>query len=353
MQPANLNDAVPPPGPSAPTQVRLLSGARALLAYCEHACLDSDRIVREAGLTAELQGNPDAHLTRESRVALWRAALSVSGDPDLHLHVAERAPFGAFRVADFVCATAPCLSVAFQKLAQLLSSFDLGTTCTWIETEERACLSVSGREGAGPLGRYEAEYVLAVCYLRARFATDLEFTPLGLELSTPPPSDTREVERLFGCTVRYECPSTRLWLRTADLQRENPRADPELLEILEQRFAQTRTAASPLDPILARLEQLVTEAMGCDVPQLHKAARRLGLSPRTLQRRLRASGTSFSDLVEQVRERHARQLLKQSERSLTDISDELGFSEQSAFNRAFKRWTGTTPSQFRAEAPRG
>jgi AraC-like DNA-binding protein len=171
--------------------------------------------------------------------------------------------------------------------------------------------------------------------------------------------DTRESVREAGVAAAlHDAPDVHLtrelrlalW-RAALMWPADADRHPELVEILEARFAQQRPTQWPMDPMLARVEQLVSEALG-SLPQVDKTARRLGMSARTLQRRLRASGTTFSDLLERVLERKARRLLMQRERTLTDIADELGFSEQSAFQRAFKRWTGTTPAQFRAEVLR-
>lgn len=105
------------------------------------------------------------------------------------------------------------------------------------------------------------------------------------------------------------------------------------------------------EPLLLAVQRLVLDEMADRTPLIDRTARRLEMSPRTLQRRLRASGTTFSDLLEQVRTQQACGLLHEPNRSLAAIADALGFSEHSAFTRAFKRWTGMTPAQFRDDSP--
>lgn len=94
------------------------------------------------------------------------------------------------------------------------------------------------------------------------------------------------------------------------------------------------------------LERLLLQEMR-DSPAIEHLARKLGASPRTLQRRLKDAGTSFSDVYEEVRLRLACRLLSQRDSTMVSVAQELGFSDQSAFSRAFKRWTGVSPRRFR------
>ena len=112
-------------------------------------------------------------------------------------------------------------------------------------------------------------------------------------------------------------------------------------------------ARSPIEDVVAALEYALAHGEGANPLLIERTARRLGMSSRTLQRRLRASGTSFSDLLQQLRARNACQLLRQDGRRLAEIAEALGFSEHSAFTRAFKRWTGASPAQFRGARPPG
>jgi AraC-like DNA-binding protein len=119
---------------------------------------------------------------------------------------------------------------------------------------------------------------------------------------------------------------------------------------LEADVAASEPRAEPADPIagvLDALEYALTQGQGANPLLIARTARRLGMSSRTLQRKLRASGTSFSDLLRRKREFCAIDMLCAGQRPLAEIADALGFSEHSAFSRAFKRWTGTSPASFR------
>jgi AraC-like DNA-binding protein len=111
---------------------------------------------------------------------------------------------------------------------------------------------------------------------------------------------------------------------------------------------QARAVPNPTESVLEALEYALTQGQGANPLLIARTARRLGMSARTLQRRLRASGTSFSDLLRRKREFCAVDMLCQGQRSIAEIADALGFSEHSAFTRAFKRWTGSSPAHFRS-----
>jgi len=101
------------------------------------------------------------------------------------------------------------------------------------------------------------------------------------------------------------------------------------------------------DEFVEPVRKTIAQLMKDGGPKLARAAKTLGVSPRTLQRQLRTHGIDFKELVEDTRHRFALDYLKDRDNTLTEIAFLLGYSEVSAFNRAFKRWTGTTPMEYR------
>jgi AraC-like DNA-binding protein len=99
--------------------------------------------------------------------------------------------------------------------------------------------------------------------------------------------------------------------------------------------------------LLADVNTLVTEALPSGKPNLKQIGEHLGMSNRTLKRRLADHGIAFRDLVQGIQRELSIQLLRTTEQSIGEIAFQTGFSEQSAFNRAFKRWTGTSPTEYR------
>jgi AraC-like DNA-binding protein len=198
--------------------------------------------------------------------------------------------------------------------------------------------------------RQELEWLMALIYCGVRAATGVAFHPLAVEFAVAAPQDTREHERVFGCPVRFGQEANRLWVSRVDWERTNRNANTELLRILELRASGLAAEMPELDSVCDAVRSVACLNLDQGPPTIEQLAKQLSLSPRTLQRRLAAEGASFSELVDQARETTSRRLLHEHSLSLAEIAHLVGFSEQSAFTRAFKKWTGTTPAQFRRSA---
>lgn len=134
------------------------------------------------------------------------------------------------------------------------------------------------------------------------------------------------------------------------------RRDPVLRAVLEGR-AQTSHPVSPMAEAASAVSQVravLASRIGEELPDIREIARRLAMAPRTLQRRLAAEGASFKDLIDITRREAAQRLLADRSLAVAEVGYLLGFSEPSAFNRAFKRWLGATPLEYRRtiEQPR-
>jgi AraC-like DNA-binding protein len=128
------------------------------------------------------------------------------------------------------------------------------------------------------------------------------------------------------------------------LDRRNLLGDPAMSRFLQTHLDAAMPAELSFDH---KLLQLISEALSGGVPRARDLASKLGLSERSLHRRLKAQGQSFRSILEQAQRQLAEGLLRKSQHSIAEIAFLTGFSEQSAFNRAFKRWTGQTPAAFR------
>ena len=128
-------------------------------------------------------------------------------------------------------------------------------------------------------------------------------------------------------------------------------ADRTLLPIVEQRLQEVLTSPPGEDPWLAALRIQIASRLCDGHPKLADVAPDVGLTPRTLQRRLAEQGVVYRDLVQEARRRLALEYLEQSDTDLTEIAFLLGYSELSAFAHAFRRWTGSTPGAARRSRP--
>ena len=157
-------------------------------------------------------------------------------------------------------------------------------------------------------------------------------------------------ESFFGCPVLFEDAFVSVRFPAAFLSVPMPRRDPTLRQLLD-RQAQALLRALPGSSATEKiLQQVLLRLLADGEPTLARAAKAMHLAPRTLQRRLAAHGLSWQQWLDRSREQLAEQYLADPSLTLSDIALLLGFSEQSAFTRAYRRWTGRSPGRQRRQA---
>ncbi len=170
---------------------------------------------------------------------------------------------------------------------------------------------------------------------------------IEVRFAHPAPDDTSELRRLFGCTLRFGHHRSELLFSGEILDMPHRQADPNLEAILE---AQVVTMLQKL-PKGEAATDAVRRCLGSELcngqPTLEQVAPRLHMSPRTLHRRLAEEGTNFRRILTEVRREIAARHLEEGQIAISEIAFLLGFSDPSAFHRAFKRWTGHAPLAFR------
>lgn len=338
----NYPDAVP--GVTVAT-----TSSRALLAACERLGLDTAALLEAAGLTAAQVQDPEGRIPGAAVRTLWLAAQARSADPGLGVRAAQAVPFGAYRVIDFLAASAPTVGEGLVRVARYFPLINSGVELQLhADAAERRVALVSPGAIGGLPGAY-VEYALAVTYLHCRRASGFDWPLLRVDLAGAAPSSTAEHVQVFGCPVRFGRPHDQLVIaaRTWDLPSHN--ASTDLLRTLEE-HAQRVLAALRAEELEARVIRILVEELRGGDPSLDHVARRVGLSPRTLQRRLQLEGVSFADVLDRTRRDFADCYVKEATLALTEIAYLLGFSEQSAFTRAFQRWYGVSPSRYREGA---
>lgn len=154
----------------------------------------------------------------------------------------------------------------------------------------------------------------------------------------------------FGCPVTFESPTDGLHLADPELSRRTVLADDGLSAYLLGQLDELRTQTSERS-LIADVRGAVADSLPDGQPSKSQIARRLGMSERTLHRRLAEHGLTFQDLATQARREAAESLLRAGHHNVAEIAFLTGFSDQSAFTRAFKRWTGATPAAFRSQNP--
>jgi AraC-like DNA-binding protein len=322
-----------------------------VLARVRAAGGDPGALIRRFGLPATAEHDGEVVLPLEKLHALLDAAELAARDPFLGLHVAVELRRGAYGLLEFSCRSAPTLGEALRRIVRYISLLNEIIEVTLVERGGEAI--IEQRIAGEPLtvGRHGNEFFVALLLSQARRLTGASVVPSRAWFAHPAPRDRSELDALVGTSrLEFERERNGMALPRALLELPIRTADPPLLALLdEQAQAALQLRASP-SRFLGQVRQSVRDRLRDGVPALGDAARALGMSPRTLQRRLSDEGTSFAALVDGVREELARRYVKDATMPLGEIAFMLGYSELSAFLRAFKRWTGKTPSETRSAA---
>ena len=192
----------------------------------------------------------------------------------------------------------------------------------------------------------EATLSATVVVLKAMTETDISPTQVTFKHSAP--GDLSSYEAAFQCPILFNHPYYTITYKTTDLETRTAKADESINSFLIERVEEeTKGLEISANKIANDIVTLIKDALPSGIPSINQIGDHLGMSNRTLTRRLSENGVTFRDLIKKTQEGVSKQLLKESSRSIAEIAFETGFSEQSAFNRAFKRWTGLSPLEFR------
>jgi AraC-like DNA-binding protein len=314
--------------------------------------VDRAQLLAAVGVSEALLEDRDARVPLEIERHLWHEAARATSDGDFGLHIAERAPPGAFDVLDYAARASPTLGEAFERVARYQRLMHAGFEMQVVRRSDRIVLQQVPR-WSHAVSRHTVEAWAASIVVRGRLFSGTSWVPLEVELPHPAPARTQEHRRIFGAPVRFDRDAVRLHLEPTLLERRLVTADQRLCAMIDD-YAQARLARVPhSERLVDHVRALVVNATAGGDPSLRAIAARVGLHPRVLQRRLKADGTSHQEILDEVRRQLAAELMERSDMAICEVAYLLGYSEPSAFHRAFKRWTGSTPVSARRQRDPG
>jgi AraC-like DNA-binding protein len=317
---------------------------RALLAGFRAAGLDEARLAADAGLELAALDVPEAELAAERFPALWKAAFRQAPREELPTEVGLGIPFGAFGALDYLAGSSPTVEAAFRSLqAHFRQVADLRLEVETVRGGGDVRLEVP-RPFEGRVISDEMTIAILVGRFRGDAAGD--FRPAEVRLTRPAPRRPTRHAALLGCPVAFGCSVAGLSVPPGAWSAPMRRADAALQRTLRDlaRRLDLGAGGDGLEvAVRARLRALLPEGRA-DVATL---CRTLGMSERTLHRRLRAEGRSYREVLDAFREAEAERWLASGDVPLSEVAARLGFADQSAWNRAFRRWKGMAPSEWR------
>lgn len=313
--------------------------------------LDKRALLQSVGV------DPDAPVDPKIMVAdadyydfFERLARADPGGPDLPLRVGATMrceDYGAFGLAWKSALTLRGSCERAERYARVLTSV---TTYEVRDAAEGVYMQVH-RDGERRLGlRLSNEATIASIAAISQEVSTAKFQPLEIFFRHKAPDSTAAHERHFGCPVRFGTEMDALLISNEMMQRPNRLGDPSISRFFDSHLEDELSKYDDNASLERRVRTQVSQALSAGVPRISDIAGCLGLSGRTLQRRLSDRGYSYQTLVDESRRELAHRLLEETEYPLAQVAFLTGFSEQSAFNRAFKRWAGQTPRSYRIKA---
>ncbi|MDH4873589.1 AraC family transcriptional regulator [Pseudomonas sp. BN515] len=197
--------------------------------------------------------------------------------------------------------------------------------------------------------RQDAEFAVGTLYARLREYTGGKYAPLRVEFEHPQPADTSLHNEVFRCPVKFGQPTNVMVWPGEMLDEPLITADLRLFQALLPGLEEERRRRLADTDLTTRIGMVIEANLASGRVGLEQVATELHMSKRTLQRRLQELDLEFAELVEEIRQALAIELVRQSPRSLTEIAQQLGYNEASSFTRAFRRWTGLSPREFRQQ----
>ena len=322
-----------------------MSWVQTVLAAARRQGLDEGALLSAAGIPPDdLRRDrwPVDHITR-----LWRAAARLSGDPGLGLKAGTLVGPASFNVVSFIVQSAPTLRHAFgvvQKYQSLIS--DAGRF-QLLPGEQTSWLVYHPRQGDLAFSPHQIEAVLAAVVSFSRWITPNPLQPSQVCFSHEQVGPLAGYRQVFHCPVEFNQAYSGLLIDNAVLDLALPQANAELAHLHERYAASQLTSLGQGRQLDQAMLEWVRAHLGPPLPTRAEAAHAFGLSERTLARRLHGQGTTFAALIDAVRREVAMHRVSHTQLPLKDIAHELGFAELSPFYRAFQRWTGSTPAQWR------
>jgi len=311
---------------------------------------NADLILGPFGLEHSNLADPEGFIATETFALLLEETARATGDDYFGLHFGAGFNPKNIGSAIYVVLNSPTIGAGIENVERYLKLHnEAARWFTHIEGE----LAYVGYELAElgiekPRQYQEGSMVVALNTLRLMAGS--HWAPQEIRFTHESPHHVSEHTRIFGAPVRFGCATNAFVVERAFLERQVPAADPQLYKILQRYLNNILSQLPREDCFLASIRKAIAETMRDGDPGLGRVAKQLAASPRTLQRRLKEYGLEFKKLAEDTRRRFASNYLKDRKHTLTEVAFLLGYSEVSAFNRAFKRWTGKTPLEYRRKA---
>lgn len=327
-------------------QTGLSAWILAIVRALEDAGVDHVRLLTRIGMDPTRIGDLGHRYSQEQVTSLWIASVDATADENFGLAVARHIRPSTFHVVGYAMSCSATLRRAAERFAHSARLISDSASVSLDREDAGFRLSVDLRTGGRPPIYQTIDTMLAGFHLLCEWIVGRKLHPIEVRLRHGSPSDPATYTEIFNCQICFKAEDNSILFRADELEQPVPSANEELAMVLDEmtsRYLALRFGQ--------RFSRKVREVLARQLPhgEPHKGetARLLATTERTLLRRLRDENTTYKEVLDRLREELAFDYLRDPAITVERISQQLGFSGSNAFSRAFLRWTGQRPSEWR------
>ncbi|PTX53781.1 AraC family transcriptional regulator [Litoreibacter ponti] len=309
--------------------------------------IDQRATLERAGIDPDAPWDPKVMIPATTYYEMLEAMAEEIDVTELPVHVGASMRCDDYGALGLAWKAAPFLKASCLRIERYARVWT-GVVTYELREEPRGILFILHREGARRLGlRLSNEATLASAVSLSRQVCPVPFSPIEVLIQHKGPRSKAYHEAWFGCPVHFEADLDAVLISHEAMERPNILGDEGISRYLMSDLDTELTRIKTPPTVVGEARNAIAQALSEGTPRVADIAKGLGMSARSFHRRLSEHGLSFQSLTEETRRELAEGLLRDEQYSLAEVAFLIGFSEQSSFTRAFKRWLGTTPASYR------
>ncbi|MGI9293532.1 MAG: AraC family transcriptional regulator [Pseudomonadales bacterium] len=320
-----------------------------LLDFLSNLGLDATEIARHNRISPAQLQNPDTAVTAEQHSGVLKEALIASKDSGLGLKLGLQRSIATLDQLAYLMMSSATLrestdaGLRYQNYSGRFSGNLIITSFSEIEGE--GSYQIHAKPSLGELRLLAIEDILTNILTTCRWVLGKNLPVTRLRCDYPAPPHAECYNSIFQCPIQFNASAIQLFFEADILDQPLPQSSPQSAALYEK-LCEEKSISRNQGDVAWRVWQIVARD-AAEPPALEAAAQELNCSARTLSRKLLTQGWQYQQLIDQVREIRARRYLSDPTLSITQIAQHLGYADSSGFHRAFKKWTGRSPTAFR------
>ncbi len=312
------------------------------------AGLDVNAIYSQLGYDAEKLPLRELRTPHQQQAFFWQTVEKITGDPDIGMHLCPHLPPYRGEILEYLLYSSPTLGEGVQRTTKYLRLVSDALNLRLVQDGQGARAVIQAAALDPEQARHTEICVLYVMIQLVRNITERQAGLRKVRLRCSRRAPQKEYEQLLGCPVEFGCEASEIWFDPTVLEYRLPHRDADLLQLHEQ-LADKRLSSIERQDLIERIRTLFAQRLEWENCDLEDVAKALDMPARRLRFELARAGTSFSQVLSDFRYALARRLLARTDEPIERVVYLTGFSEPSTFYRAFKRWSGVTPLQYREQ----